>query len=44
MLACSNGDYHIKIHIRNKAKNFTWSHVAMYGAAQEEFLVNWLTW
>jgi exonuclease III len=31
------GDYHIKLHIRNKADNFTWSLVAVYGPAQEEY-------
>src|SRR4051812_28184240 len=29
ILACSKGEFHIKLHIRNKAHNFTWSLVAM---------------
>jgi hypothetical protein len=33
VLARSTGDYHIKLHIRNRADNFTWSLVAVYGAA-----------
>jgi hypothetical protein len=37
VLACSEGDFHIKLHIRNKANNFIWSLVAVYGAAQAEF-------
>jgi hypothetical protein len=36
VLACSEGDFHIKLHIRNKADNFIWSLVAVYGAAQVE--------
>jgi hypothetical protein len=31
------GDYHIKLHIRNRADNFMWSLVSVYGAAQDEF-------
>jgi hypothetical protein len=37
VLASSSGDYHIKLHIRNRADNFIWSLVAVYGATQEEF-------
>ena len=37
VLAFSDGDFHIKMHIRNKADNFIWSLVAVYGPAQEEF-------
>jgi hypothetical protein len=37
VLACSYGDFHVKLHIQNKLDNFTWSLVAVYGAAQEEF-------
>jgi hypothetical protein len=37
VLARSSGDYHIKLHIRNRADNFTWSLVAVYGAAQDEY-------
>jgi hypothetical protein len=36
------GDYHIKLHIRNRAENFIWSLVAVYGAAQDEFKVDFL--
>ena len=36
VLASSEGDFHIKVHIRNKADNFTWTLVAVYGAAQDE--------
>jgi hypothetical protein len=46
VLASSDGDYHIKLTIRNKADNFIWSLVAVYGAAQMSsrptFYVNWL--
>jgi hypothetical protein len=37
VIAHSGGHYHIKLHIRNRADNFTWSLVAVYGAAQEEY-------
>ena len=36
MLADLYGEFHIKLQIRNKADNFLWSLVAMYGAAQED--------
>jgi hypothetical protein len=42
VLARSGGDYHIKLHIRNRADNFTWSLVAIYGAAQDEFKADFL--
>jgi hypothetical protein len=42
VLARSGGDYHIKLHIRNRADNFTWSLVAVYGAAQDEFKADFL--
>jgi hypothetical protein len=42
VLACSDGDFHVKLHIRNKLDNFTWSIVAVYGAAQEEFKADFL--
>jgi hypothetical protein len=42
VLASSDGDYHIKLHIRKKADNFTWSLVAMYGATQEEYKAGFL--
>jgi hypothetical protein len=35
-------DYHIKLHIRNRADNFTWILVAIYGAAQVEFKADFL--
>jgi hypothetical protein len=38
----SGGDYHIKLHIRNRADNFIWSLVAVYGAAQDEFKADFL--
>jgi hypothetical protein len=41
-LDCSGGDYHIKLHIRNKADNFKWSLVTVYGAAQDEFKADFL--
>ena len=48
VLASSDGEFHVKLHIRNKADNFTWTLVAVYGAAQDEFKadfsVNWLIW
>jgi hypothetical protein len=42
VLACSEGDFHVKLHIRNKSDNFIWSLVAIYGAAQEEFKADFL--
>ena len=36
VLASSDGDFHIKVHIWNKADNFKWSLVSVYGAAQDE--------
>jgi hypothetical protein len=38
----SGGDYHIKLHIRNRADNFTWTLVTVYGAAREEFKADFL--
>jgi hypothetical protein len=31
----SGGDFHIKLHIRNRSNNFIWSLVSVYGAAQD---------
>ena len=42
MLASSDGEYNIKLHVRNKVDNFTWTLVAVYGAAQEEFKADFL--
>jgi hypothetical protein len=42
VLACSDGDFHVKLHIQNKLDNFTWSLVTAYGAAQEEFKADFL--
>jgi endonuclease/exonuclease/phosphatase family metal-dependent hydrolase len=42
ILASSDGEFHIKLHIRNKTDNFTWSLVAVYGAAQDEFKADFL--
>jgi hypothetical protein len=42
VLACSDGDFHVKLHIRNKLDNFIWSLVAVYGAAQEKFKADFL--
>ena len=42
VLAVSDADFHIKFHIRNKADNFIWSLVAVYGAAQEEYRADFL--
>ena len=33
VLSSSDGEFHIKLHIRNKVDNFTWSLVTVYGAA-----------
>jgi hypothetical protein len=38
----SDGDFHVKLHILNKLGNFTWSFVAVYGASQEEFKIDFL--
>ena len=32
VLTSSDGEFHIKLHIRNKVDNFTWSLVNVYGA------------
>ena len=42
VLAVSDEDFHIKFHVRNKAGNFVWSLVAVYGAAQEEYKADFL--
>nr|XP_045089534.1 uncharacterized protein LOC123497248 [Aegilops tauschii subsp. strangulata] len=42
VLASSDGEFHIKLHIRNKADNFTWTLVALYGATQDEFKAEFL--
>jgi hypothetical protein len=42
VLARLGGDYRIKLHIRNRADNFTWSLVTVYGAAQDEFKADFL--
>lgn len=36
LLAFSIGEFHIKFHLRNRADNFTWILVIVYGAAQDE--------
>ena len=33
----SQGDYHIKIRMRNKVDGFQWNLIAVYGAAQAEY-------
>jgi hypothetical protein len=42
ILACSDGEYHVKLHIRNKADNFKWGLIDVYGAAQDEFKADFL--
>jgi hypothetical protein len=42
VIAQSGGDYHIKLHLRNRADNFIWSLVVVYGAAQDEFKADFL--
>jgi hypothetical protein len=39
VLAHSMGEFHVNLHIRNRADNFIWSLVAVYGATQEDFKV-----
>ena len=39
----SDGEFHIKLHIRNKTDNFIWSLVTVYGPTQEEFKEPFLT-
>jgi hypothetical protein len=41
-LASSDGEFHIKLHVRNKVDNFIWNLVAIYGADQEEFKTDFL--
>jgi hypothetical protein len=42
ILASSDGDYHIKLTIQNRADDFIWSLVAVYGAAQDAFKADYL--
>jgi hypothetical protein len=42
VIAHLGGDYHIKLHVRNRADNFVWSLVAVYGAAQDEYKADFL--
>ena len=42
VLASSDGEYHITFHIHNKSGNFTWTLIAVYGAAQDEFKAGFL--
>jgi hypothetical protein len=42
VLASSDGEYHIKLIIRNKADDFIWSLVVVYGAAQDNFKAEFL--
>jgi hypothetical protein len=42
VLASSDGEYNIKLTIRNKADDFIWSLVAVYGAAQDAFKADFL--
>jgi hypothetical protein len=42
VLASSNGEYHIKLTIRNKDDDFIWSLVTVYGAAQDDFKADFL--
>jgi hypothetical protein len=42
VLANSDGEYHIKLTIRNRADNFIWSLVSVYGAAQDNFKADFL--
>ena len=39
----SQGDYHIKIRMRNKVDGFQWNLIAVYGAAQAEYKKSFLT-
>jgi hypothetical protein len=38
----SEGEFHIKLHIRNKSDNFIWSLVSVYGAGQDNFKPDFL--
>ena len=42
VFASSDGEFHIKLHICDKADNFTWTLVAVYGAARDEFKTDFL--
>ena len=42
VLDVSDGDFHIKMHIRNKSDNFIWSLVVVYGPTQEEAKMSFL--
>jgi hypothetical protein len=42
ILASSDREYHIKLTIQNKADDFIWSLVAVYGAAQDAFKADFL--
>jgi hypothetical protein len=37
VLAFLGEDYHIKLHIQNRADNFTWSLVAVYGVMTHKY-------
>ena len=39
----SQGDYHIKFHLRNKNDGFQWNLITVYGAAQDEHEQSFLT-
>jgi hypothetical protein len=42
VLSCLDGEFHVKLHIRNKTNNFTWSIVVVFGAAQDVFKADFL--
>jgi hypothetical protein len=42
VLASTGGEFHIKLTICNRVVNFTWSLVAVYGTAQDEFKADFL--
>jgi hypothetical protein len=42
VLSCLDGEFHVKLHIRNKTNNFTWSIVVVSGAAQDVFKADFL--
>ena len=42
VLSSSDGEFHIKLHIRNKNDNFLWSLATVYGAAQNEHMPDFL--
>jgi hypothetical protein len=42
VLASSDSEFHVKLHIRNKSDNFPWILITVYGAALDDFKTDFL--